>query len=107
MLSSELMIVLLFIAIIWYWLDGVRAKELARHAGRNACAQDHVSFLDDTVVQQKVSLRRNRSGHVVIRRCYDFEFTSDGSCRYKGSIDMLGKTVSHVSLETHRVPPGY
>ncbi len=106
MQAYELVVIIVFIAVIWYWLDGIRVKELARQAGRRACDQDHVAFLDDTVVLQKIRLQRNTDGHMHIWRSYDFEFTSDGSCRYRGNISMLGKTVSSLFLETHRLPPG-
>lgn len=103
----ELIVFLLFVVIIWYWLDGMRAKEVARNAGSQACEQDGVSFLDDSVVLEKVSLRRSHRGNMAIFRQYQFEFSSDGSCRYKGSIEMLSKQVMHLSLEVHRVPPGF
>ena len=106
MQTSELLLIILFIVLIWYWLDSMRVKEIARRAGRRACEQDHVMFLDDTVVLRKLRLRRNRSGHLVAWRRYDFEFTSDGSCRYRGNIEMTGKVPGKVFLETHRLPPG-
>lgn len=103
----ELLVILLFVVIVWYWLDGMRAKEIARQAGRQACEQDGVAFLDDTVVLKKATLRRSRAGHMAIFRQYQFEFSSDGSCRYKGSIEMLSKQVLGLSLEAHRIPPGF
>jgi hypothetical protein len=103
----ELIVFLLFIAVIWYWMDGMRAKEIARNAGRQACDNDGVAFLDDTVVLEKVGLRRSSRGNMAIFRQYQFEFSSDGSCRYKGNIELLSKQVMHCSLEAHRVPPGF
>ncbi len=105
MQASELMLLALFVVVIWYWLDAMRTKELARQAGRAACERDQLAFLDDTVVLQKIRLRRNQSGALVVWRGYDFEFSSDGSSRYKGSIDMLGKDVSRLFLEPHRFEP--
>ncbi len=84
----------------------MRAKEIARHAGKHACDRDEVAFLDDTVVLEQLSLRRNSQGNMVFYRLYQFEFTSDGSCRYTGTIQMLGKIVSGLSLEAHRIPNG-
>lgn len=103
----ELIVVLLFVGIIWYWQDGMRAKELARKAGKQACEQDGVAFLDDSVVLEKAALRRSRRGNMAIFRRYRFEFSSDGSCRYHGSIEMMSKQVLQLSLEVHRVPPGF
>jgi len=85
----------------------MRAKEIARHAGKQACDQDQVAFLDDSVVLVKVRLQRNARGSMTLFRAYHFEFTSDGSCRYQGDIEMSGKRVLGLTLEAHRVPPGF
>jgi hypothetical protein len=37
-------------------------------------------------------------------REYRFEFTSDGSRRYSGHINMLGKQLQDVQLDAYRVP---
>lgn len=106
MLFSEFLILLLFLAVIWYWLDGARTKEVASDAGRHTCQQAHVDFLDETVALLKVRLKRDRDGRIFINRLYQFEFSSDGSCRYKGYIDVLGKRILSSSLDVHRLPPG-
>lgn len=86
----------------WYILDGMRTKEVARLAGRKACEQYGVLFLDDTVVLNRTRLRRNRGGRLQWQRDYAFEFTSDGGVRYKGSIVMLGKRALHTYLQPYR-----
>ena len=92
-------------AIIWYLLDAMRVNELARHIGRQACAQADVLFLDDSVVMKKICLRRNANGQLTLYREYQFEFTSDGSQRYQGSLSLLGKQLMDVQLEVYRIPP--
>ncbi|NOY66378.1 MAG: DUF3301 domain-containing protein [Gammaproteobacteria bacterium] len=102
---SELLILFIFAGVIWYWLDGVRTKELASHAGRDACKQANVDFLDDTVALMRVRIKRDKEGRILINRFYQFEFSSDGSCRYEGKVEMLGKRLMNLFLDVHRFPP--
>ncbi|HEC29408.1 MAG TPA: DUF3301 domain-containing protein [Gammaproteobacteria bacterium] len=102
MSPGEVIILLCFLAIIWYWLDGMSAKELARKGGLDACNNVEVHFLDESVVLNKLRLKRDGDGRVFFNRHYQFEFTSDGSCRYRGDIVLLGKKVMQVTLEPHR-----
>jgi len=105
MAFSEILILFLFLILIWYWLDGARTKELASHAGRNACKQANVDFLDDTVALTHVRLKRDKEGRILINRYYQFEFSSDGSCRYHGKVELLGKRITDLFLDVHRLPP--
>jgi len=91
---------------LWYWWDTLRTKETARAAGRRACEQKGVQFLDDTVVRNRLRLRRNSRGQVQIQRRYDFEFTSDGERRYHGSIEVFGGRVGRIDMDAYRVPDG-
>lgn len=90
------------LSIVWYWLDGMRAKEIASSAGARTCKDHEVYFLDESVAQFKVRIRRNSSGHVVLYREYRFEFTSDGAHRYRGKICLLGKRVVSTEMEPYR-----
>jgi hypothetical protein len=103
MSSIELLVLILMIAGIAYWLDSMRAKEIASMAGKLTCNQSGVDFLDDTVMLHKQSLRRDDAGRMRIYREYRFEFASDGSQRYQGEIIMLGKRVSQVAMEPYRM----
>ncbi len=90
----------------WYWWDTLRTREIARAAGRRACDQRQVQFLDDTVVCIRIRLRRNTRGHMQLERRYDFEFASDGERRYHGQIDIIGSHISHIDMEAYRFPAG-
>lgn len=94
------------IAATGYWLDAMRGKELARAAGRRACEQAQVQFLDDTVELVRVRVRRDARGHLGLRREYRFEFSDDGADRRGGEIALLGRQVLRVVLEPYRIPPG-
>lgn len=81
----------------------MRCKELARNAGRQACQNSEVQFLDDTVEQKKIWLRRNEIGNLQFCRLFFFEFSSDGTHRYQGRIVMLGKVVKEVEMDAYRI----
>lgn len=100
--GADFIVLLLLMIIIWYWQDGMRAKELARGCGRSACMDAGVTFLDDTVALKKINLRRNQQGQMAIFRQYHFEFSSDGAWRYSGCIDLLGRQILSVDMEAHR-----
>lgn len=84
-------------ALLWFWLDGLRAKELARAAGERACADADLQFLDDTV-SVGLSLRR-----LALRRTYRFEFTDTGDRRLEGEVVLMGHKVESVNLEPYRI----
>lgn len=101
---TKLLGLLALAGMIWYWLDAMRAKEIAVAGGRIACEEVGVSFLDETVAMSRVRLGRNRAGQRVIIRDYRFEFTSDGSQRYRGLLTLVGKQVEQLQMEPYRIP---
>jgi len=104
MQPEELFVLLIFVALIWYWLDGARAKEVAINVGRRACRDADVDFLDGTVVLRKIRLQRDHQGYIRFCRTFRFEFSSDGSMRYGGKIKLLGRRPLDISLDVHRMP---
>jgi len=100
----EFLLVVLAVLAFLYWLDALRAKELARQAGKTRCYEDGVTFLDDSVVLKHVGLRRGPRGRISVYRKYLFEFSSDGSARYRGEIELLNRQVASVMLEPFRIP---
>lgn len=104
MTPTEFISVLILFGAIWYWLDGMRTKEIARQQGRHACNKAEVNFLDDTVAIKKVRLCRDGQGKLTIYREYQFEFASDGANRYRGEIIILGKKVKSIYLDPYRIP---
>jgi hypothetical protein len=95
---------IIFLAMVaWYWWDTMQSKEVARQAGKRACDQAGVQFLDDTVEKKKIWIRRNNRGRLEFCRIFFFEFATDGEYRYQGRVVVLGKTVSDVSMDAYRV----
>ncbi len=85
----------------WFILEGVRVRELAVQAARQACMREQVQFLDETVMRAKFSFARNEQGRLSLRRLYQFEYSVSGNDRYPGSVAMLGKEVELVEIAAH------
>lgn len=64
-------------------------------------------FLDDTVVLKRLRLARDGLSRLVFRREYRFEFSSDGSQRYRGEITLLGQSLEDIVMDAYRVPDQY
>jgi len=99
---TDLVLLALLAGLAWYTWNAVRAKELARRAGKEACARAEVQFLDDTVALRRLRLKRDARGALRLWREYGFEFTRLGERRYRGSIVLFGTKVNEVQMEPHR-----
>lgn len=99
----SLVALLVIIALGWFWLHSIRILEIARDAGRRACAREELQFLDDTVASTSLALDRDASGRRILRRTYRFEFTETGNSRRDGEIVMLGERVESVTLEPYQI----
>jgi hypothetical protein len=99
----SLLFLLLLAALGWFWLDSIRTLEIARIAGKRACADANVQFLDDTVAGIALALVRDQSGRRVLRRTYRFEFSDTGDSRLEGQLIVLGGRVESVIMEPYRM----
>jgi hypothetical protein len=99
----SLLFLLLLAALAWFWFDSLRALEIARQAGKRACNDVHVLFLDDTVAGIALALVRDDSGRRVLRRTYRFEFSDTGDSRLEGRLIVLGGKVESVEMEPYRI----
>jgi len=102
---TSLLFLLLLAALGWFWLDTLRVLEAARKAGKQACKESNVQFLDDTVASTSLALVRDRSGRRVFRRTYRFEFTETGNSRLEGHVIMHGNHVESVTMEPYQILP--
>ncbi len=100
---------LLFLILLpmfgWFWFDSMHALEIARKAGRRACDEAHVQFLDDTVAGTGLALVRDSSGRRVFRRTYRFEFSETGNTRLEGQVTLLGDRLESVTMEPYQMLP--
>lgn len=96
---TELLILLVLAAAGWFWLDSMAVREIAVRTARNACREEGVQFLDETVALDKLGVRRNERGHLLPRRAYRFEFSDTGDNRLKGMVVVVGRRVETLDLE--------
>lgn len=99
----EVAAILLIIAGTFLWLDSLRARERAVHAGRSACERYALQFLDETVSFARLRLARDENGQVRIARTYTFEFSDTGNNRRHGAIVMLGQELRDIQLEPYTI----
>jgi hypothetical protein len=99
----SLLFLLLLAALGWFWFDSLRALEIARQAGKRACNDADVMFLDDTVAGIALALVRDNSGRRVLRRTYRFEFSDTGDSRLEGQLIVLGDRIESVIMEPYRI----
>jgi hypothetical protein len=99
----SIVLLLLLAALGWYWSDSLRALEIARKAGKRACEEANVQFLDDTVASIALALARDVSGRRVLRRSYRFEFSETGNSRLEGCLVVLGNRIESVTMEPYQI----
>ena len=102
MSGTDFTLFVVLVSAFLYWLDSIRAKEIATLHSRQACKKYLLEFLDETVSIKKLRLRRNSRGQLAFYREYQFEFTSTGERRYKGVTRLLGKQLLDVELEPYK-----
>lgn len=98
MYLTEVFIIFCISGLLYYGLQAMRIKELARLAGKRACTDAEVLFLDDSVEQVRIGLSRDDYGRLKILRMYKFEYSQDGDSRRSGVLIMLGQRVVELIL---------
>jgi hypothetical protein len=94
-------------AILGGWLlyEALRAREAAIRVTKEACKQQGLQLLDDTVHGVRLAFARDHEGVVRLRRTFLFDFSEDGISRRSGSVVMLGARVESLQLEPYRLSP--
>ena len=94
---------LVLVAFVGGWLNSIRILEIARNAGKQACINADVQFLDDTVASNGLAIARDHSGRRVLRRTYRFEFSETGNSRIEGQVIMLGDRIESVTMAPYQI----
>jgi Protein of unknown function (DUF3301) len=87
----------------WLMYEALRAREAAIRVTKEACRQQGLQLLDDTVHGVRLRFVRDQEGVVRLRRTFLFDFSEDGFNRRSGSVVMLGAKVESLQLEPYRV----
>jgi hypothetical protein len=94
---STILAILLIGLLIWIWLDGARAREIATAICEESCRRRGLQFLDQTVALQRVGIRWTGAG-IRIRRMFRFDFSEEGVGRRNGHIVLIGIYLESFSL---------
>ena len=89
-MSLPLVLLLLIVPAIAFWISGREAAETATVHGRRACEHAGVQWLDQSVHQVRVRLRRDGRGRLRWERQFRFEYSYGGDDRHAGLVTMLG-----------------
>ena len=75
----EVLLIIVLLALAWFWSDSIRSREIASHAGKQLCARYQVQLLDDSIHLKKLYVSRLPPPATFpfwkIKRCYRFDFT--------------------------------
>jgi hypothetical protein len=93
----NLFAILALVLLGWFWLDSLRARELATGISRAACQRRDLQFLDQTVALVRIGLRRTAGG-LRLRRVYRFDFSEEGVGRRSGYLILIGIELVELSL---------
>lgn len=90
----ELFLIIILLAITWFWLDSLGKRERAIALGRELASKLNLQLLDETVVCVKIRLGRNRKGHMQLLRTYEFDVSPNNSDRLHCNLMLLGNHLS-------------
>jgi len=96
----EIALLILLIALAWFWLDSMAKRERAILLGGELAQRMYLQLLDETVSCNKIWLARNARGHVQFLRSYEFEVSASGAERLHCHLILLGN-----QLSTWHIPP--
>jgi len=99
----SIFLTLIIIGLGWYWLRARELKESCLKAAAKYCEDLELKLLDDSVVLSLWKPVRTNQGTLLIKRRYQFDFTSTGEDRYQGEILIIGRKIEHIKLQPHRI----
>lgn len=94
----ELISIALIAALLWFWYDSLKVREVAIRIAERACQAEGVQLLDETVAVTQTRPARNDDGQFVLRRIYRFEYSDTGNNRRPGSLVMVGQEVVAINI---------
>lgn len=92
------------VGLFSFWWHSDRIKSLAMQRVYQVCNEQQLQLLDQTMVLKGISLKRDDSGNLGIHRHYEFEFTTTGEKRHRGTVNLLGNTMLSLELEPYIIP---
>ena len=96
-MSLPLILLLCIIPGAAFWVSGRAAAEAATLHGRQACEHAGVQWLDQSVHQVRIRLKRNPAGRLCWERQFRFEYSNGGEDRHGGLVTLLGGKLSSLA----------
>ena len=93
-MNLPLVVLLCIIPAVAFWISARGAAENAAAHGRMACQHANVQWLDQSVHQVRLRLKRDARGKLCWERQFRFEYSSGGEDRRAGLVTMLGGTLN-------------
>ena len=90
--------------VIQYWWQSGEYKGRALKLALENCQQHDLQLLDQSMVIKSYWPMKSKRGIWLIRRTYNFEFTSTGQQRYQGKLVLEGLALDTIELETYQLP---
>lgn len=94
---SNLLAVFLLLILGWFWLDSLRAREIAVGICRAACEVRGFQLLDQAVALRRLGLSWRGDG-IRLRRVYRFDYSEEGVGRHTGSLVLRGINLEYLSF---------
>jgi hypothetical protein len=94
---DSLLAIFALLLLGWFWLDSLRARELAIGICRAACDERDFQFLDQAVALQRIGIARTPNG-LRLRRVFRFDFSEEGVGRHSGYVVLRGIDLETFSL---------
>jgi len=94
---NSLLAILALLLLGWFWLDSLRAREVATEICRAACKQRGLQFLDQTVSLRRLRMRRTGAGLRIVR-VYGSDFSAEGVGRHSGYLVLVGLNPEMIGL---------
>ena len=94
----NVILIAVFVAVVWYFFDAMRAREIATAVAREYCKQSHIQFLDGTVGLRNVTISMDR-GKPSLKRRYEFHYSESDHSRNIGLVIINGNKVEHFILQ--------
>lgn len=95
---ETLVLLLILLAVVWFFLDGARAREMALAVADETCKQRAYQLLEDSAQLKSIRLKRTNNG-LRLLRIFQFEYSDNNVSRRYGSVAILGKKIEHVVLD--------
>ncbi|MDJ0958574.1 MAG: DUF3301 domain-containing protein [Arenicellales bacterium] len=100
----NVILIAVFVAVVWYFFDAMRAREIATAVAREYCKQSHIQFLDGTVGLRNVTISMDR-GKPSLKRRYEFHYSESDHTRNIGLVIINGNRVEHFILQHQTAVP--